>query len=121
MDNRGLIATVVALIATGGGIAYLASEKSKASTAQPSPAPSSCPYGILISGPAEGNVGEPVTITVSVEKDGVPVIGQSVTLKDITTGATSSTTTNSSGDAVFEVTINTPGKYYFKASSDVPC
>ena len=119
MDDKGLIATVVALIATGGGIAYLASEKNKTPSPQPSPSP--CPYSILISGPAEGDVGTPIDITVSVDKDGVPVIGQSVTLKDITTGTTSSTTTNSSGDAVFEVVINTPGKYSFRASSDVPC
>lgn len=60
-----------------------------------------------------------VPYTATLLKNGTPVAGQQVTLTDITTGTTSSTNTNVSGVADFDVTFPTPGTYDLEATADV--
>jgi len=58
-----------------------------------------------------------VTVTNSVTG---PVSGATVTLKDTTTGATQTATTNSSGVATFTVNFPTTGTYVFVATVTLP-
>lgn len=64
-------------------------------------------------------VGTRVPYKATLLQNGSPVSGQAVTLTDITTGTTSTTNTNSSGVADFDVTFDSPGTYELQASANV--
>lgn len=108
-EKIGIGAGIAAVI---GGAIYFAT---KSSAAVPN-------YSITISGPSDGVVGQsiPLNVTVIETSTNLPVSGITVTLTDQTTGTSSSSTTNSSGIASFDITFTNPGTYSFIATATVP-
>lgn len=83
---------------------------------------SSDKYSIVITGPTSGMVNQPVTLTVTVmdTTTSSPVSDLNVILTDRSTGTSSTSTTDPSGQATFNLTFSTPGDYSFIATATVP-
>ena len=130
MANKGLIAVLIAVVAAGGIGGYLMVKKPAPTHVIP---PSPCPDGqIHVNGtctPADISLSTP-TVDFTTEPDtvkltatitttgGSPISNITVTLMDKTTGkAVGTSTTNSSGQAVFTITLSAIGsvEYYVTA------
>ena len=98
------------------GIAAVANAQSKVTT----PPPPVSNYTITLStSTPSASAGSTVVYTVSLTNNGVAVPGTSVSLTDITTGVSSSTNTNSSGIATFDVVFPSAGTFELQASASV--
>ena len=130
MANKGLIAVLIAVVAAGGIGGYLMVKKPSPSHVIP---PSPCPDGqihvngtctpatISLSTPTDDFTTEPDTVKLTATVNttgGSPISGITVTLMDKTTGkAVGTSTTNSSGQAVFTITLNAIGTFDYDATA----
>ncbi len=130
MANKGLIAVLIAVVAAGGIGGYLMVKKPAPTHVIP---PSPCPDGqIHVNGtctPADISLSTP-TVDFTTEPDtvkltatitttgGSPISNITVTLMDKTTGkAVGTSTTNSSGQAVFTITLSAIGSVEYYATA----
>ena len=102
-----------------GAVAGIAAIVGVAAAKAPSSPPSSNYVLTLSSNESSVNAGGTVMFTANITNNGSPVSGTQVTLTDTTTGTSNSTTTDSSGNADFNVTFNSPGTYNLQASAVV--
>ncbi len=130
MANKGLIAVLIAVVAAGGIGGYLMVKTPAPTHVIP---PSPCPDGqIHVNGtctPADISLSTP-TVDFTTEPDtvkltatitttgGSPISNITVTLMDKTTGkAVGTSTTNSSGQAVFTITLSAIGSVEYYATA----
>ena len=130
MSKKGLIGILIATVAAGSIGVYLVVKKPTPSHVTP---PSPCPDGqihingtctpvtISLSTPTVDFSTEPDTVKLTATvntTNGSPVSGITVTLMDKTTGKSVGTsTTNSSGQATFTVTLNAIGSVEYYATA----
>jgi hypothetical protein len=115
------IGSAIAVIIGGGAAAKILSAKQPSSTQQPPPSE----YTISLSASTTTvTIGQTVVFTATVLENGNPAQGIPVTLTDLTTGKSSTTNTNSSGIAEFDITFGSNyvagTQYVLQASAIVP-
>lgn len=71
----------------------------------------------LVPSQTTGSPGDTITFTATLLLNGTPVSGTPVTLTDLTTGTKSTTNTNDSGAAQFDVTFPNAGTFDMQASA----